>query len=210
MSTSGRKGKPEAQAVRERLLQSALDLFTERGYASTSVREIVGAAGVTKPVLYYYFKSKKGIYLELLTKPFSQLEKIIDEALCESGTFRDRIAGLYSRIFTLFVEKIKEARLMYSIYYGPPQGAPFIDFEAYHLKMRELTGKMLKEALKRGEIKNADADTTTWLLIGTLNLAMEEQLCHRNPEIDLKGLLRMLDLIFLWMTSGKKKRKGKR
>ena len=56
----------ENSAVRERLLREALRLFTERGYAATTVREIVAAAGVTKPVLYYYFGSKEGLYLEIM------------------------------------------------------------------------------------------------------------------------------------------------
>jgi TetR/AcrR family transcriptional regulator len=39
--------------VRKRLLKAALELFTKKGFAATSVREIVEIAGVTKPVLYY-------------------------------------------------------------------------------------------------------------------------------------------------------------
>ena len=68
--------KPEQHPVRERLLGAALDIFNERGYSATSVREIVQAADVSKPVLYYYFGSKEGIYTELMTKPFEVLEKI--------------------------------------------------------------------------------------------------------------------------------------
>ena len=53
-------------AVRERLLAAAIELFTGQGYAATSVREIVAAAGVTKPALYYWFGSKEGLYLALV------------------------------------------------------------------------------------------------------------------------------------------------
>ncbi|MCE1227092.1 MAG: TetR/AcrR family transcriptional regulator, partial [Geobacteraceae bacterium] len=54
---------PDTSAnVRQRLLDAALQLFSTKGYAATSVRELVEAAGVTKPVLYYYFKNKEGLY----------------------------------------------------------------------------------------------------------------------------------------------------
>ena len=53
-------------SVRQRLMDSAVLLFTTRGYAATSVREIVEMAGVTKPALYYHFDSKEGIYLAIL------------------------------------------------------------------------------------------------------------------------------------------------
>ena len=51
---------------RERLLETATELFAEKGYAATSVREIVERAGVSKPVLYYYFKSKEGLFYAIL------------------------------------------------------------------------------------------------------------------------------------------------
>ena len=39
--------------AKTRLMEAGIALFEEQGYASTSVREIVARAGVTKPVLYY-------------------------------------------------------------------------------------------------------------------------------------------------------------
>jgi AcrR family transcriptional regulator len=195
----------EGKAVRQRLLQAALDLFTEKGYAATSVREIVDAAGVTKPVLYYYFKSKEGIYLELFREPFAFFSQILEDARNGEGGVRARVVRLFDRIFALFIARLKEARLMYSIYYGPPQGAPFFDFEGFHLKMREVTGLIVREGIEKGELRAVDADAATWALIGALNFIMEEQLCHGSPMIDRTGLSRILDLIFEGLITKKKK-----
>ena len=49
--------------ARQRLLETATELFADRGYAGTSVREIVDRAGVSKPVLYYYKKVKRGFFM---------------------------------------------------------------------------------------------------------------------------------------------------
>lgn len=196
MATTKHKGEPERQAMRERLLGAALDLFTQRGYAATSVREIVDAAGVTKPVLYYYFKNKEGIYVELFRKPFDSLERILEDAVHEKGSAHERVMDLFDRVFLLFTEKLKEARLMYSIYYGPPQGAPFFDFEGYHLKMREVAGLIVKEGIRTGELRAVDPDVLTWTLTGALNFVLEEQLCQRAAKIDRSGLSRILALIF--------------
>ena len=202
-----RSVKPEKHAARERLLIAALNIFTEKGYASTSVREIVEAARVTKPVLYYYFGSKEGIYMELMSEPFKVLEKILVETAHEELSSRERVMQMYNRIFLLFIENIKSARLMYSIYYGPPQGAPFIDFEAYHLKIKEVTGLIVKDGIKSGEFRPVNADTLTWVLIGALNFVFEEQLCHHCAMIDKKGLSAMLALIFDGVATSKSKRK---
>ncbi len=197
----------ERQAVRERLLHSALDIFNEKGYAATSVREIVEAAGVTKPALYYYFKNKEGIYMELIKMPFEILQKILEETVQESLSARERVLRLFDRVFLLFVENLKAARLMYSIYYGPPQGAPFFDFEGCHLKMREVTGLIVREGIKSGEFRAVDPDVFTWALIGALNFVLEEQLCQRCSTIDRRGLSRILALIFDALTVTKTKRK---
>ena len=46
----------------DRILQKALELFSEKGYDATSVREICEAAGITKPTLYHFYGSKEGVY----------------------------------------------------------------------------------------------------------------------------------------------------
>jgi AcrR family transcriptional regulator len=51
--------------TRQRILDAALDLFTEQGYDRTSLREIAEKLGVTKAALYYYFESKEDILLAL-------------------------------------------------------------------------------------------------------------------------------------------------
>jgi AcrR family transcriptional regulator len=56
---------PEATSTRERILDVALDLFTEKGFDGTSLREIAERLGVTKAALYYHFASKEDILLAL-------------------------------------------------------------------------------------------------------------------------------------------------
>src|SRR5215510_9529098 len=65
--------RTETSDVARHIARSAAKLFAERGYDATSVREIVEAAGVAKPTLYYYFRSKEGLAQALLTVPLSGL-----------------------------------------------------------------------------------------------------------------------------------------
>ena len=51
--------------TRQRILDVALDLFTEQGYDGTSLREIAEQLGVTKAALYYHFESKEDILMAL-------------------------------------------------------------------------------------------------------------------------------------------------
>src|SRR5512135_427678 len=132
MAKRERRKAEEGGEVRQRLLSGATELFASKGYAATTVREIVEQAGVTKPVLYYYFGSKEGIYLDLMREPFSKFAALVEEAILQPGSARERLFRLCLRAYDIFVENLDVARVMYSIYYGPPQGAPFVDFDAYH------------------------------------------------------------------------------
>ncbi|MBI5420477.1 MAG: TetR/AcrR family transcriptional regulator [Deltaproteobacteria bacterium] len=183
-------------AVRERLLAGAAELFTRKGYASTTVRAIVEKAGVTKPVLYYYFRNKEGIFLELMGRALTEFDARLEATKGESGRATDKLLRLADRVFVLFVEHIDVARVMYSIYYGPPQGAPFFDFDAYHLRFREAIRRLVEEGIRKGEFRRGDAESMTWALLGAINVAMEVQLCH--PEIGLgkEGLASVLAVIF--------------
>ncbi len=202
------KGKKEERTVpdgtaRGRLLKSAIDLFTRKGYAGTTVREIVTAAAVTKPVLYYYFRSKEGIYLELMRGGFSQFDSVLEKSLSERGSARQRLTQLCNRVFSLFLEHIDVARLMYAIYYGPPQGAPYIDFDAYHRTLRDAVRGLVREGIRRGEFRKGDVDDRMWALIGALNVAMESRLCQPGDALDQEGLERVLHIIFLGMEAGR-------
>lgn len=53
---------------REVILNCALDLFYRRGYDAAGVQEIVEMAGITKPTMYYYFKSKLGLLEALIAE----------------------------------------------------------------------------------------------------------------------------------------------
>jgi len=58
---------------RQRLIDCALYLFSQRGYDAVAVREIVEAAGVTKPTLYHYFNSKRGLLEAVLKREMTHL-----------------------------------------------------------------------------------------------------------------------------------------
>ena len=60
---------PADPTSRSRLLHAAVEIFERKGYAAASVREIVAHAGVTKPALYYHFRSKEGILIAASSWP---------------------------------------------------------------------------------------------------------------------------------------------
>lgn len=193
-----RPKKEETQgdpAMRQRLLEAALTLFNSKGYAATSVREIVEATGVSKPVLYYYFKNKEGIYLELMADTYATFQELVTQLAASQGIARERIIRFATGIFDTFVERIDVARLIYAIFFGPPQGAPYFPHEQYYDTMLHTLGGMVSDGMGQGEFRAVNADDVTWTILSCMNTIMEEQLCQIPPRVDRDGLERMLNLV---------------
>ncbi|GAM09883.1 HTH-type transcriptional repressor KstR2 [Geobacter sp. OR-1] len=202
MTEEATAGAQANQAVRERLLAEGLRLFTSKGYAGTTVREIVEAAGVTKPVLYYYFNSKEGIYLELMEGAYTIFGERMRELVGKSGSARDRMEILCLGIFDAFLEFIDVARLIYAIYFGPAQGAPQFEHDQAFDWMLDAVRTVVAEGIASGEFRPGDPADMTWVIIGCLNVCMEEQLCRNDPRINRDDTKRMLALILDGISRG--------
>lgn len=177
-------------------MDSAVLLFTNRGYAATSVREIVEMAGVTKPALYYHFESKEGIYLAIL----DELVKIADEGIAarrvSSGSARERLERFLLGIYGLFETKKAWVRMINAVFWGPAQGAPPFDFDTFHKKMLSVLSEIVAEGIAAGEIRAADPEDVTFALMGVLSFNMDLALAHPELGLGKDGFRRVLDLLF--------------
>jgi len=190
-------------AARDRLLKAAASLFSRKGYAATTTREIVASAEVTKPVLYYYFKSKEGIYLELMQGAFAEFDALLEAFGNRPGRPAEKILDLCDRVFALFNENVEIVRLIYSLYYGPPQGAPFVDFDALHTKFRDSLRQLVEEGIRKREFRKGNPEEMTWSILGAVNIVIETELCHPERAPGQAGLRRILGLIFRGISSRK-------
>ena len=69
---------------RDAILNTAIFLFSQKGYEGVGVQEICERAGITKPTLYYFFKSKQGLLQAIAdSKGAELLQKLSDAAVYE-------------------------------------------------------------------------------------------------------------------------------
>ncbi|MBA4357749.1 MAG: TetR/AcrR family transcriptional regulator, partial [Desulfovibrio sp.] len=168
---------PADPNARQRLLQAAAELFARKGYAATTVREIVAAAGVTKPVLYYYFQHKEGLYLELMEAHCQRFFALIEGPSSSGDGVAARLKDLADRSFQVFKDNLKVMQTMYAIYYGPPQGAPVVDFDSVYLAFHQAVFALVQEGQARGELRPGDPLVFTWMLMANVHMAMEMEMC---------------------------------
>jgi AcrR family transcriptional regulator len=102
-----------ADERRQQLLAVACDLFAKTGFHDTSMEDIADAAGVTKPVLYQHFPSKRALYGELLEDTGSRLLDRLAEATSHATTGRERVETGFRAYFQFAVGDRSAFRLLF-------------------------------------------------------------------------------------------------
>jgi AcrR family transcriptional regulator len=102
-----------ADQRREQLLEVALGLFALRGFAATTMDDIATAAGVTKPLLYQHFESKRALYLELVDAVGRDMLIAIETATSAAEGPRQQVEAGFAAYFDLVVRYEDAFRLLF-------------------------------------------------------------------------------------------------
>ncbi|MBB4636838.1 TetR/AcrR family transcriptional regulator [Longimicrobium terrae] len=105
---------------RSTLLEHALALFAERGYDAVGVKEICEAASVTKPTLYHYFGSKRGLLLTLVRERYAPLRDELRAAARYDGDLPGTLARVVRAWFAFAERDPRMARLVLSLWFASP------------------------------------------------------------------------------------------
>jgi AcrR family transcriptional regulator len=99
---------------RRQLLGVALRVFAAEGYHNASMNDIAVEAGVTKPVLYQHFTSKRELFTELLTESGRDLQDRITKAVAAASGPREMVELGFAAYFT-YVDRHRDA---FQLFYG--------------------------------------------------------------------------------------------
>jgi AcrR family transcriptional regulator len=133
--TDARPPVREARDTRAEILDVAAELFGERGYDATSLREIAERLGISKAALYYHFSSKQEI-LRALVEPMGDILREIVERLETTQNLRDWAAVL-SWMIGLIVEHIAFFRLLERNRYSMRELYATLAEISDHIELRE-------------------------------------------------------------------------
>lgn len=166
--------------ARERLEQEALRLFAQQGYAGTSVRSIVEAAGVTKPALYYHFSSKAGLYHHLVEQHIEGWLGVVRGLFDGPGSTEERVRQ-YVRLAVVGAQEHPDVlRFMHQACARTEGAAPSgLDWQA-----RE--ARLLTELVSRG-VASGELETNNPRESGMALMAMIQWRCFASlhPEAPL-------------------------
>jgi AcrR family transcriptional regulator len=168
MIEMGLVGPADDSDNRSRILTAAAALFGERGYASTSLRAIAGAVGMTPPALYWYFPSKQAILHGLLHKAlFDFLEAV--EADVVGPSPEDRLCQFVRAHVKRGLEQPRIGP--YEAFFGVRQLAQFLSEEkqaelvAGQRRHLDLLRGILRDGIACGCFRELDVTSTAFAIM---------------------------------------------
>lgn len=157
----GRDGRP----TRERISSAALELFAEKGFDGTSVRDIARAAGIAEGALYRHFPSKEALARSLFLDGYARLAGDI-VAVCTAVTdFEGRVRALVGHFCRLFDE---EPTLFSFLLLNQHDHLRFVAHHDDAVNVVTALEKVFVDAVAAGDLPDQDPVVATALALGTV------------------------------------------
>ena len=203
------------------ILEAAERVFAGRGYTLATMDEIAGEAGFSKATLYKYFKSKKEIFLEIINRSLSEVEKKLRSFAVSDFTAEEKLR-LYIRFVTeyyqkkenliriFFLEKHSLVRLFgvdpHKFALGVNRHPPIPqDFERVVSNINRIMEDILSEGVRSGEFRSVHIPTASFVL-GALIRGFHIRGPVLGPEFSTEG---SADVILNYYLKGIESEKNK-
>ncbi|MCK4708886.1 MAG: TetR/AcrR family transcriptional regulator [Gammaproteobacteria bacterium] len=194
------------EARPEEILDSALDLFTEKGFNSARMVDVAKRAGISKGTLYLYFESKEVIFQELVK---TMISPMVDEAEIAIKQFKGSSTELLDMFVSNWWKGIWNSKLSSIPKLIFSEAGNFPDLAEFYVetivkRVRGLFKDIIQQGINNNEFKQCDAETAARLLMAPVIQASiwKHSLKPFDNELDEQTYIKLHLNIFL---SGLKK-----
>lgn len=156
--------------VRQRIFTSALRHFSQKGFAATSLREVSEDAQTTKPMIYYYFGSKDGLYAGIVRQILEEMATSIRSHLPSAAAVDERIGTYCDRYLDHFLQQEEIIALVLREAFGLG-GVPMAEFsQSLVARVRQPLDEILLAGMDSGELQRNTPGLCATAIMGILNM----------------------------------------
>jgi AcrR family transcriptional regulator len=186
--TTQTKRRMRAPERRRQLLEVARKVFGRRGYHTVTMDSVAKEAGVTKPILYDHFPSKRELYLALLESDLAGLKQRLDDGLESSRGNRERIRGSFQAYFDFVDEEGEGFRLLMKEAVGAEEEFRELVAEFREAVLARVTEVIVRES--RGNLSPKESEEVALGLIG-----MAETVAQHEPGRSKEDRRKTMDIL---------------
>lgn len=169
-SSASKNGTAREAEVRDRIFKSALRLFSQKGFAATSLREVSQDAQTTKPMIYYYFGSKEGLYGSIVREILEEMANAIRTHLPADVDPAEQAIAYCGRYIDHFLAQEEIIALVLREVFGLG-GAPMAAFSrALGEDVRFPLDEVLTRGMEQGVFRQDSVVICATAMTGILNM----------------------------------------
>ncbi|MBI5388652.1 MAG: TetR/AcrR family transcriptional regulator [Verrucomicrobia bacterium] len=182
--------------TRQSILHVALKTFAEKGYAGASVQEIVDAARVSKPALYYHFKNKADLYRAIVDRAFEERLRLMREAAARKGDLAGQLTEIGAASFKFIAKNRELMRLAFASAFAARGEVPHEARCVQRAKCNlEFIRGLIQQAVARGELgRRFDAEELAMGFAGIMNFYVMGYLVGALPSLTARTAQRIVRL----------------
>ncbi len=163
--------KRDKEVTKQRILDAAIDVFSDKGYNGALVDDITKLSDTSKGAFYFHFPSKKSIFKALLKTLVDHIVADVESAV-EDKTGADlKIEAALETVLQIFSRHEKATRLLFLEATGLGKAFDKEVFEA-HQHFATLIAKHLQSAIDDGSIAPLDVTLTAYAWLGAIHEVM--------------------------------------
>jgi len=183
-------------------------LFADRGYAATSVQDIVDAVRLTKPALYYYFGSKSGLYQALVDFAHDERFRLMHEAANRGGSVAEKLVEISDALFEFLRNNRALMRIAFATAFAAPGELPAeIRYLDKCSRNFEFIHALIKQGQAAGELdRRFDSKELAFGIYGQLNIYVMAHLLMPDCKLNRQTAERIVEL---FLAGAAVKRSGK-
>lgn len=171
---------------RQIIKEKALYLFYSKGYDAVGVQEIVNTAGITKPTLYYYFKSKSGLLQSILEEKCTSIIRDLKEAAFFDGDLVKTLERIVKVYMQVAVNDHEFYNFMFSLYFTAKGNESYQIIRPYIIKQFDIVKTIFDEAsYQLGNMRNRQEQ----FAIGFIGIITHYIMYHYEKDYPVEELL---------------------
>ncbi len=186
--------RPDVSEERkQQILDAAAIVFSQQGFASARMDDIVKQSGLSKGALYWYFKSKDDIIIALMHRFFGQDMDEMNHLVQSEKPVREIMLMYVERLTRTYQEVISLLPLMYEYYaLATRDDDKRVFFQNYFQQYRDVIHRLIERGIADGEFKEVDANAFTLMLVAQI----EGTLLLNTINIEIPELVKQMTLSF--------------
>ncbi|MBA0125419.1 TetR/AcrR family transcriptional regulator [Haloechinothrix sp. YIM 98757] len=169
-------------AQRELLLEAAVRLLAERGYAGCSVAAVAAEAGVATGSVYRHFPSKAELVAELFRRVVEREVAAVEQASTSASGVTERVTAV---IETFASRALKTPRLAYALLAEPVDAPVEQQRLVFRQAFRDVVAERITEGVTAGVLPPQDASISAAALVGAIAEVMIGPLTAESADADV-------------------------